>query len=270
MAEQPADPGASETGEQPVDAGGSGTAQRLCDVGESLGVWRVPTSEVREQDVNARAMPPEMFERLTATIQKEGRLESLPFTVKRDGVFELISGHHRIRAARVAGLKDVIVLADERDLDRSQVVAKQLAHNAIGGVDDQETLRGMFAELTRVDDMAEAYLDPDQFDDVSQVNSPNLPNIEAEFPWRYLSFVFLPAQLEQFNDVEEVIKKVPKNTDEVGVCNKEVYDRFAEALTGVGRAENIRSVGAIISRMTEICLEYIEQQADDDGEANGD
>lgn len=106
-------------------------AEFIAHAGDNLELWRCHIDEIREQDRNARTMAPEMMERLSLTIKREKRLESIPFTVKRDGWFELISGHHRVRGCRAAGVETIIVLADTRDLDRSQIVAKQLAHNAI-------------------------------------------------------------------------------------------------------------------------------------------
>ena len=70
----------------------------------------------------------EMLEALSKNIAKEKRLESLPFVVKRikgeSVVFELISGHHRVRASRMAGVNYIYVLADTRDLNRSKTEVK--------------------------------------------------------------------------------------------------------------------------------------------------
>src|SRR6266699_1322539 len=50
--------------------------------------------------------------------------------------FLYISGHHRTRAATAAGLSELFVLVDVTGLSRSQIAAKQLAHNAIEGQDN--------------------------------------------------------------------------------------------------------------------------------------
>lgn len=108
-------------------------AEFVAEVGRNLALYKVSVDEIREQDLNARVMPPEMMERLAETVKTEGRLEQLPFTVLRKGYFELVSGHHRVRAARAAGLVEIFVLADTRDLSKSKVRAKQIAHNRISG-----------------------------------------------------------------------------------------------------------------------------------------
>jgi hypothetical protein len=89
-----------------LEAGGRSnlTMEILCEAGDNLVMVRVNRTEVREQEVNARFQPPEMLERLAATIRSEPRLESVPFGVMRDGYIEVISGHHRIRGAVMAGV----------------------------------------------------------------------------------------------------------------------------------------------------------------------
>lgn len=234
-------------------------AERLASVGDNLELYKVHVDELREQDVNARVMPPEMFERLTETVRNENRLEQLPFTVARDGHFEVISGHHRLRAARSAGLTEVFVLADTRDLPRSKVVAKQLAHNAIGGTDDTQTLKRLFDEISSVEDQLESYIRIDDFDDVKQLEPSSATEIGLDIPWRQLSLVFLPDSVERLELLDAWAKEVPATTDIAGVVSMEVFDRFRDSVLNLGRVENVRSLGAIMTRMIEITDEWIEQ-----------
>ena len=71
--------------------------EHIIDMGQGLALYKVGVDEVSEQDVNARAMSPQMFERLAATIERDGRLESLPLmALNAEGKIEIISGHHRL------------------------------------------------------------------------------------------------------------------------------------------------------------------------------
>ena len=76
----------------------------IYDMGSGLVIAKVPIDKLKEQDINARIMKNEMQDQLTANIAKRGQLESLPLLVNVDGVIEIISGHHRIKSARAAGL----------------------------------------------------------------------------------------------------------------------------------------------------------------------
>ena len=113
--------------------------ERLLDLGEGLGLWRVHVDDLHEQALNAQVMPSDMFARLSATIGRDNRLESLPFCAMTDladadePYIEIVSGHHRVRSARAAGLFYVHCLVDETGLTPDQIRAKQLAHNSIAG-----------------------------------------------------------------------------------------------------------------------------------------
>ena len=112
--------------------------EQIADMGSGLIIAKVPSVCIREQDINARIMKNEMQRQLTDNIRKRGQLESLPFCVLAEdrNQIEIISGHHRIRSGKDAGLKEFFVILDISGLNRSKIVAKQIAHNAISGFDD--------------------------------------------------------------------------------------------------------------------------------------
>src|SRR5262245_61899124 len=96
-------------------------AVRLLDLGRHLAIWKAPVEILRDARKNARSMDNRLLGLLTETIAKDQRLESLPLTTwsrTAGGNEELliISGHHRIRAARAAGIKEIHILVDERQL----------------------------------------------------------------------------------------------------------------------------------------------------------
>ena len=133
--------------------------ETVADMGSGLVIAKVKLTDFREQDINARIMKTEMQKQLTDNIKKRGQLESLPFCALIDGKIEIISGHHRIRSAKDSGvLTELFVILDTTGLRRSQVAAKQLAHNAISGFDDQSTLKEIAKMIDDVDDMLESTL----------------------------------------------------------------------------------------------------------------
>ena len=76
-------------------------------IGDDLVIRIVKISELREQDVNAQQMSSRDFDRLTENIRIRGQVESLPYCHQPngEGTIEIISGHHRVRAARKAGVR---------------------------------------------------------------------------------------------------------------------------------------------------------------------
>ena len=226
----------------------------ICEAGPNLELWRVNINDLREQDLNAQYMVPEMFNRLSQNIKKESRLESIPFTVKREKYFEIISGHHRIRAARSAGLTEIIVLADTRDLNRSQVVAKQIAHNRLTGEENKEIMTRLIKEIQDIEDMIEAYVDMEEIGITPQ--GVNVDGLALSIDWQVITFAFLPDRLE---DLKKIAEAVPES-DFVGAVPIKTFDAFKQALIQLKKAEDIRSVGSLVSRMVEIVQEHIGQK----------
>jgi hypothetical protein len=147
-------------------------------------------------------------------------------------------------------------LADIRDLDRSQVVAKQLAHNVIDGTDDSQIIKRLLEDIQRVDDLIESYIDPKQFEDIPLAHSSLLGDVMLEFDYQTLNFSFLPAELTKF---EELAQKIPDTADVVGLATLELFDKFRQALLKLGKTEKIKSINAILSRMIEITDEHLKE-----------
>ena len=106
------------------------TKEKIAELENGLSLWKVGIDMLREMDKNARVMESEKFELLKEIIEEDKRLESLPLvTLKKDGrgEFLIISGHHRTRAARMAGLQQIHVLVDENELTLDQIKSKQLS-----------------------------------------------------------------------------------------------------------------------------------------------
>ena len=85
----------------------------IYDMGTELYIAKVQLADLKEQDINARIMKNEMQDQLTTNIKNRGQLESLPLIALMGEKLEIISGHHRVKSAREAGLKEIIVILDK-------------------------------------------------------------------------------------------------------------------------------------------------------------
>lgn len=220
----------------------------IYDMGSGLVIAKVQIDKVKEQDINARVMKNEMQDQLTANILKRGQLESLPFLVLKDGKLEIVSGHHRIKSARAAGLKEIIVIVDVSGLSRSQIAAKQLAHNAISGFDDDSTLREIVKMITDVDDMIESFVGKDIMEEpLEQYDKMLSPAIQFDF--KNVTFSFLPHQVQ---DMDALIKSLETTASEIiGVATYEQCKGFVETLSRYQKFTDIRNVGAAIHSMIQ-------------------
>ncbi len=219
----------------------------VADMGHGLVIAKVKLADIREQDINARIMKNETQKQLTDNIKKRGQLESLPFCALIDEKIEVISGHHRIRSAKDSGvIQEIFVILDISGLRRSQVAAKQLAHNAINGYDDQSTLREIAKMIDDVDDMMESYIGKDVLGEpLAELEKLIAPKVE--FDWRNVTFTFLPHQIDDLEKLISVLQSV--SPDIIGVAPIEDHKPFVEAITKFQTFANVKNTGAAIHAM---------------------
>ena len=227
-------------------------------MGNGIAVWKVDVDLLREQDKNARVMSPDKFERMKGTIAEGGRLESLPLCVIQKNTagneeFHIISGHHRTRAARAAGLRKVFVMVIEEELTHDQIRAKQLAHNALTGYDDPVLLAELFSEIQSV----EAKLESGIFDGDIDFELPSIQadDIVFDFDYEMLQILFLPKQKEKFDEVLNLLKK----DAEVYLADKADFEKLRGVLAEMSGRENIRNVSALFAKMLDIVEAHYKQ-----------
>ena len=238
------------------------TTQKIVSLSEGLEIWRVELNDLYEQDKNARSMTPETFDRMVENIKGRGELESLPLVhLASDEKFYIISGHHRARAARSAELKTIPVLVDTTGLNHSQVVSKQLAHNSIQGMDDRQLLSQLYQEMSTIDDMLASHLDPKDLDLDATFKGITPVEIRLDFTGRTVVFAFLPSQKDHFNELAE---RIPKDADFIGTASEEMHKSFVQTLNRVGIECEIRSVGAMVSKMTDLVAKWLGDEVEDD------
>ncbi len=220
----------------------------IYDMGSGLVIAKVQLSDLKEQDINARIMKKEMQDQLTSNIKNRGQLESLPFLALKDDKLEIISGHHRVKSARAAGMKEIIAIIDISGLSRSKIAAKQLAHNAISGFDDPDTLREICKMLEDVDDMLESFIGKDVIQEpLEQYDKLLSPAVNFDF--KNVTFSFLPHQV---NDMDALVKSLELGAPEiVGVAPYEECKGFIETLSQYQKFTDIRKVGAAVHSMIQ-------------------
>ena len=231
----------------------------IYDMGTGLWICRVPSSLAKEQDVNARVMDNALQDRLTANIKGRGQLESLPLFAFIDGKVEIISGHHRMKSARAAGIEYVIAIIDVSGLSRSKIAAKQLAHNAIEGIDDEATLRQICKLIDSVDDMLESAVPEELFKNMqTEINKLATPAVSFDF--KLVQFTFLP---HQFDDFEHLIKS-SASADLNGVADVAEFEDFVKTLGKVQKFHSVKAVGTAVHLMTEAALQQLGEKGYDE------
>ncbi len=225
--------------------------EQIYDMGHGLIIAKVPIKSVKEQDINARIMKDDMQSLLTENITKRGQLESLPLLADKDGKLEIVSGHHRVKSAKAAGIDELISIIDVSGLTRSQIAAKQLAHNAIEGFDDESTLKEICKAITDVDDMIESAMPKEYFNEI-QHEVESLATPAVDFNFKTVTFTFLPHQIKELDDV---VKKIP-SSEYLGYTDIDQFKGFADAVEKTKKFENIKAVGTAIHQMIKLTEEH--------------
>jgi hypothetical protein len=224
-------------------------------IGPDLYIAVVDVAALKEQDLNAQIMQPREFDRLVENIRERGQLESLPYCHQPNltGPISIVSGHHRFRAARAAGLQQIPVILDAAEMTRGEIISKQIAHNELHGQPDQEILRQLVSQISDVDDLLRTGL-PDDWMPTVEKDDTALQIPHAEFDWRVVSLTFLPKQVDEF---KSIISLIEGRSDLVGVAPVETFDAFAKAALAHGRRWDIKSMAASILTLTRLAEQEI-------------
>lgn len=224
--------------------------EKLLDLGNGLWIARAHVDDLIEQDINARVMSKEMFEQGVRNVKNRGYLESLPYCVWTEKGCEIVSGHHRVRWARAAGVQQIYILLDTNKLSRDEIVARQLAHNSIQGIDDKEMLKRLWESINDVDLRLETFITPKELNLDLDIKT-EIFDIAPDIQFKTVTFAFLPHQMDQFN---EVLERFKGDEEQIGVLPIETFNKFKEAVQKTQRVENIKSVGTAVARMCDIVL----------------
>lgn len=239
--------------------------EKLATLEEGLELWKVGIDEAKEQDQNARVMAKNKFEHLARTIGKDKRLEQLPLLAKsKKRGLEIVSGHHRVRGARTAGLDHYFALVDVTELTEDQVKAKQLAHNALQGEDDEEILRRIYESIMDVDARIESAIDGDALADRIQID---IPNMDMGMEYRTALITFLPYEMDRFERAVELLL-VESSRPEAKMYQTELklLETWKRVMARVGKEYEVRAMGTQMVRIAAIVEAHLGKESPVDEE----
>lgn len=225
--------------------------EKMLDIGSGLKIAKVNIEELREQDLNARSMNASMFERLTANIKKDNRLESLPFVAETDKGLEIISGHHRVRACRTAGITEVYVILDDTGLDRDSIMSKQLSHNSLQGEDNQQLVKEIYSMIEDAEKKLAAYVDADMEEMLDKVTTKD---VTFDMDIKTILVTFLAYEEDAFRRCADRLNTM---YEELYVADLKNIAPFMQCIKRIGKEYDIRAMNTTFTKMAEIVLEYL-------------
>lgn len=218
----------------------------------------LPLDQMREQDINANSMPKKMFDQLVENIKNAGAPESLPLCATIEGAGAttwIISGHHRIRASRTAGMTHILTLFYE-NLSWSKARAKQLAHNSIAGSSDPELVKRIWDEIDDVQARFEAFIDPRMFDEIpAQVS---FQPVDVLFEDKTILIIWLSSQHQDMEAAMEAV--MPKGqVDSVYLAHKDSYNAAMTALKRIRAELDVKAVPTAMAEIFRLAIERLDQ-----------
>lgn len=235
---------------------------------ENTAIYKVPLDEIIERDKNANVMEPRYFLRLIENIKHDKRLESLPFghLIKKGErtLFEIISGHHRVRAARNAGREWVYCLVCETTLPEDEVKSKQLAHNRLHGYDDPQIAREIYESIMDVDGKIATGYDDRDFN----IEYPSFSgdSLNLDFEMKQLTLLFLPSEIK---DLDRVFQALTGDYEALYAAHITGYNSFIQAIARVGEEFKIKSISSQLAKMVDIVNEVLDGTQESRQSRNG-
>ncbi len=244
------------------------SASQLVEINEhlatsKLGLALVSPGDLKLLDDNARFMRNETFKQLVANIERDGFLASLPFCwryeIRQDGPYLegdepryeylVLSGNHRVKAAKAAGLEKIVILYTWAELSEQERIAIQLSHNALVGEDDLATLKRLYERIGQVDLKSYAGLDDKTLALLQKVSLP--PLSEPPLDFQSVTMLFLPEEVERLKKAVDRAASLVAGDERFAAWQSD-FDRFVSAISTVKAAWEIHNAATAIMLILDI------------------
>ncbi|MDV6237533.1 ParB N-terminal domain-containing protein [Leptospira ellisii] len=204
-------------------------------------------------------MTPDQMNRLVENVKKDGFLSQLPFGVRIEEKFRIISGNHRVTASIKANLPAILILYIE-DIDSQRELAIQLSHNSITGQDDLGILKNLYLQIKEIDWKSYSGIDEQA---LLNYQIPELvPISESDIQLNEIRLFYADFDLKRIDLTLEALEKKLIDTMRDRVVLGE-FERFIEVMTEVKKRFNVKNHSVAFLKMIEICEEWIQTNDDE-------
>lgn len=206
---------------------------------------------------NARYMTADQMRRLSGNIKKDGASTSAVLIYPDIEINKLVvlSGNHRVEAAKLAGQSVVPVMVIQNYLTPERRVSIQLSHNAITGQDDPNILGRLYESLS-LQYKAYSGLTDDSFNVLEKLDIDSLSLGTPKY--EEITLLFLPSEKEVFQKAVEIIDK-SKATKTIHLAHYEEFGRLFDALVLVKERNNVFNSAVALRDLVDLALERLEQ-----------
>jgi hypothetical protein len=240
--------------------------QRLEEISTALFKGQAELRIVQTKDldllkVNARYMEKKTFDQLTNNIKEDGFLSSVPLCAEENGRLIVLSGNHRVKGGIEAGLDNILVIVDKRDLSKSKKVAIQLSHNSLTGQDDEAILASLWGEIDIISAKLYAGLDSKMIEKLE--NEKYSAFNPAQIPTKQLVFWFIPSDLEH---IEKVLEDGRLTTgDSTHVVDIKSHEKIVDLIIKIKKSRNIKNSALALQTIIDLALQKLDEEGDNAG-----
>jgi hypothetical protein len=143
-------------------------------------------------------------------------------------------------------------LVDVTGLTRSQIAAKQLAHNAIEGQDNEQLLAEIYRQIEDADSKLEAFVDQKLDVEIPRVK---IEGLDVEIDFKTVLLIFLPRVKERLDRALEYLRSSGQRLDGVYIAADSDYAPLERAVRKINEEYDVRVVADIIGKMADLALE---------------
>lgn len=209
---------------------------------------------IQEADMNPQVMPEAEFNRLVKSFKKDGTLTSTILVREREpGKYVCISGHHRIKAAIRAGIKEgycmVAYNEDGTEIDESTSIRLQLQHNDIHGEPD-EALAGQLRQRLLEEDLKL----------VSRGNDIIIKDVDINYNEPLYSYVHICLMPESEKEFTQLLERLDTEDSKKYILEKEDYQYLNKALT-LAFQKGYKTPGRAIREILDTYFEHHGKEA---------
>jgi hypothetical protein len=145
----------------------------------------------------------------------------------------------------------MFVLVDVTGLTRSQIAAKQLAHNAIEGQDNEQLLAEIYRQIEDAESKLEAFVDSKLDIELPKVK---IEGLDVEIDFKMVLLIFLPRVKERLDRALEYLRSSGQRLDGVYIASESDYSALEKAVRRINEEYDVRVVADIIGKMADLAL----------------
>jgi hypothetical protein len=154
----------------------------------------------------------------------------------------------------------MFALVDVTGLTRSQIAAKQLAHNAIEGTDNEQLLAEIYRQIDDAESKLEAFINEKLDVEIPKVK---IEGLDVEIDFKTVLLIFLPRVKERLDRALEYLRSSGQKLDGVYIAADSDYSPLEKAVRKIHEEYDIRVVADIIGKMADLALQACGESVSD-------